>query len=325
MIFQEDVPQAASFGTIVKKILDALNFHFVDQPGGMRVSIMSLLMLVIIVCGAVIVSRYVRRFISKRVLPRFHHLDTGLQYTLMRVLHYVIMIGATLWAVKLGLAVDLTGVAVVLGFLSVGVGFGLQYLAADLASGFILLFERPLRIGDRLKLGEIEGRVNSIRLRSTTLVTNDEVMVIVPNSEMVRNRVVNLSYSPRVRIRIPIGAAYANDVQDVTAALIEAAQAVEQVMQDPPPKVHLKGFGDSSIDFELLVWIDQPHNQQQIRSDINYQIDRVFRARKLEIPFPQQDIHLRTNLLEIKQAESRFNGAAQGGDLETGTSHSRKH
>jgi small-conductance mechanosensitive channel len=310
MIFQEDTSQASSSGMILKKILDVLNFHFVEQPGGIRISIMSLLMFGLVICGAVIVSRYIRGFVSKRVLPRFHHLDGGLQYTMMRVLHYVIMMGAVLWAVKLGLAIDLTGVAVVLGFLSVGVG--LQYLAADLASGFILLFERPVRVGDQVKLGEIEGHVKSIRLRSTTLATNDEAMVIVPNSEMVRNRVVNLSYSPRVRIRVPISAAYASDVQEVTTALLEAAQAVEQVMQEPPPKVQLEGFGDSAIDFVLLVWINQPHNHQQIRSDINYQIDRVFRARKLEMPFPQRDLHLRTNVLEIRQAEldMKLNDAA---------------
>lgn len=301
MIFQAN-PPPSSLSAIVEKIIHVLNYHFITQP--VQVSIMSLLLFLLVLIGGLAVSRYTRRFISKRVFPRFHHLDAGLEYTLLRVLHYVIMIGGTLWALKLGFSVDLTGIAVILGFLSVGVGFGLQYLAADLASGFILLFERPLRIGDRLRLGDIEGRVDGIRMRSTTLITNDGIMVIVPNSELVRNKVVNWSYSPHVRLRIPIGVAYGSDIGAVTQSLLDAAQAVDQVMKDPSPKVQLKGFGDSAIDFELLVWIDQPHDHQQIRSDLNYQIERVFREQEIEIPFPQRDLHLRTGALEIKHTES---------------------
>ncbi|MGA9774074.1 MAG: mechanosensitive ion channel domain-containing protein [Blastocatellia bacterium] len=302
LILLQDEPQPSSFSAIVEKILDVLNAPFIRPQGGQfSVSIMSLFLLVLIIFLATRVSRYVRRFLENRVLPRFHHIDSGLRYTLLRILHYLIMILATLWAVKLGFSVDLTGIAVILGFLSVGVGFGLQYIASDLASGFILLFERPLRVGDRLKLGDIEGRVDSIRLRSTTMITNDDVTVIVPNSELVRNRVVNWSYCNRVRIRIPVGAAYGSDVRKVTDALLEAARSAERTMKDPPAKVYLKSFGDSAIDFELLVWIDKPHDHQQIRSDINYEIERLFREQEIEIPFPQRDLHLRSSSIELAQ------------------------
>lgn len=279
-----------------------MNTPFIGETGQQyRVSIMSLLFFVLVIVVAVFVSRYARRFLEKRVLPRFHHLDAGLRYTLLRIIHYIIMILALLWAVKLGFMVDLTGVAVILGFLSVGVGFGLQYIASDLASGFILLFERPLRVGDRLKIGDIEGRVEAIKLRSTTVVTNDDVTVIVPNSELVRNRVVNWSYSSRVRIRIPIGAAYGCDVRKVTDTLIEATNKVENALKEPPPKVYLMGFGDSAINFELLIWIDRPHDHQQIRSDINYEIERLFSEREIEIPFPQRDLRLRSGSIRISQ------------------------
>lgn len=302
LIFLQEEAQQSSFSAIVKKVIDVLNTPFINPQGGQfSVSIMSLFLLVLIIILASRVSRYVQRFLEKRVLPRFHHIDVGLRYTLLRILHYIIMILAVLWAVKLGFSVDLTGVAVILGFLSVGIGFGLQYIASDLASGFILLFERPLRVGDRLKLGDIEGRVDSIRLRSTTLTTNDDVTVIVPNSELVRGKVVNWSYCNRVRIRVPVGAAYGSDVRKVTDALIEAARSAERTMKDPPPKVYLKGFGDSAIDFELLVWIDKPHDHQQIRSDINYEIERLFREQEIEIPFPQRDLHLRSSSIEIAQ------------------------
>lgn len=302
LILLQDEPQQSSFSAILEKMLHVLNTPFINPQGGQfSVSIMSLFLLILIIFIATRISLYVRRFLEKRVLPRFHHIDSGLRYTLLRVLHYVIMILAVLWAVKIGFSIDLTGVAVILGFLSVGVGFGLQYIASDLASGFILLFERPLRVGDRLKLGDTEGRVDSIRLRSTTLITNDDVTVIVPNSELVRNKVVNWSYCNRVRIKIPIGAAYGSDVRKVTEALVEAARSAERTMKDPPPKVYLKGFGDSAIDFELLVWIDKPHDHQQIRSDINYEIERLFREQEIEIPFPQRDLHLRSSSIEIAQ------------------------
>lgn len=302
LIFLQDEPQSSSFSAIIEKILHVLNTPFINPQGGQfSVSAMSLVLLVLIIFLATRFSLYVRRFLENRVLPRFHHIDAGLRYTLLRILHYVIMILAILWAVKLGFSVDLTGVAVILGFLSVGIGFGLQYIASDLASGFILLFERPLRVGDRLRLGDIEGRVDSIRLRSTTLTTNDDVTVIVPNSELVRSKVVNWSYCNRVRIRLPASAAYGSDVRKVTSALISAGNAVDHVLKDPPPKVYLKGFGESAIDFELLAWIDRPHDHQQIRSDINYEIERLFREQEIEIPFPQRDLRLRSGSIEIAQ------------------------
>lgn len=314
-----EAPPQSSFSAIFKKIIQVLNDPFIGQPGSQySVSIMSLLMLIMVIIGATFVSRYARHFLEKRVLPRFHHIDAGLRYTLLRILHYIIMILATLWGVKLGFAVDLTGIAVILGFLSVGVGFGLQYIASDLASGFILLFERPLRVGDRLRMGDFEGRVDSIRLRSTTLITNDDITVIVPNSELVRTKVVNWSYCKRVRIRIPAGAAYGSDVRKVSDALIEAGRAVEHVLKDPPPKVYLMGFGDSSVNFELLAWIDRPHDHQQIRSDINYQIERVFREREIEIPFPQRDLRLRSGSIQFLQNGGGLK-VVEGGEIELET------
>jgi potassium efflux system protein len=315
----EAAPQPSSFGSVIERIIHVLNTPFISPQGGQfSVSIMSLFLLVLVIFLATQVSRYVRKFLEKRVLPRFHHIDAGLRYTLLRIMHYVIMILGTLWAVKLGFSIDLTGVAVILGFLSVGVGFGLQYIASDLASGFILLFERPLRVGDRLKIGDIEGRVDSIRLRSTSLVTNDDVTVIVPNSELVRNKVVNWSYCNRVRIKIPVGAAYESDVRKVSAALVEAGRSIDHVLKDPPPKVYLKSFSESSIDFELLVWIDKPHDHLQIRSDINYEIDRLFREREIEMPFAQRDLRLRSGSIELAQNGSGLK-LLVGGEIEDET------
>jgi potassium efflux system protein len=218
------------------------------------------------------------------------HLTPSSRFALLRLLHYFIIVAGLLYGVKLGFSIDLTSVAVLFGFLSVGIGFGLQYIASDLFSGLILLFERPVRVGDRLKVGDIEGRVENISLRTTLIITNDRIAVIVPNSDLVRNKIINWSYdSQKVRIRLPVGVSHSSDLDEVREALLAAGGAVKDVLDNPAPQVYLVSFGDSSINFELLVWIDQPHKHQQICSDVNFQIAKVFRERGIEIPFIQRD------------------------------------
>ena len=185
-------------------------------------------------------------------------------------------------------------IAVLFTALSVGIGFGLQYIAADIASGFILLFERPIRIGDRITIGEDEGDVQSINLRTTIVTTNDRIAIIVPNSKLVGQRVVNWSYGdPRARIAIPIGVAVDSDIELVTQTLIEAAHGVANVLDEPKPRVQLLKFGDYSLDFRLLVWTNQPRRHVQIRSDINYRIARLFREHSIKIPYPTQEFLLK--------------------------------
>lgn len=305
MLLQE-APQPSIGSEVLQRVLRILNTPLIKQEGQFSVSVMSIFLLVVVLIVAALISRVVRGILEKRVLPRFHHIDAGMRYTLLRVVHYLIITIGVVYSFKLGFAIDLTSIAVLFGFLSVGIGFGLQYIASDIASGFILLFERPVRVGDRLKIGDIEGRVEVISLRSTRMVTNDDVTVVIPNSELTKNNIINWSYCNRVRIRIPAGVAYGSDVDKVTDALIEAARLADKVMKDPPPKVHLKKFGDSSIDFELLVWIEMAHNHAQIRSDINYAIERIFRRERIEIPFPQRDLHLRSGSVGIARRQSGF-------------------
>jgi small-conductance mechanosensitive channel len=197
-------------------------------------------------------------------------------------------------ALKQAFALDLTSIAVLFTALSVGIGFGLQYIAADIASGFILLFERPIRIGDRITIGEDEGDVQSINLRTTIVTTNDRIAIIVPNSKLVSQRVVNWSYGdPRARIAIPIGVADDSDIELVTQTLIEASRGVSNVLEEPKPRVQFLKFGDYSLDFRLLVWTNQPRRHVQIRSDINYRIARLFREREIRIPYPTQEFLLK--------------------------------
>jgi small-conductance mechanosensitive channel len=279
--------------TIINNAYEILNRHF-GSAGKFSFSILTVLLFFVIVVVTVWISRRLQALLQKRVLPKLE-IDAGLEYTLLRVTHYVIIIFGVLYGLKIGFDVDMTSVAVVLGFLSVGIGFGLQYIASDLVSGFILLFERPMRIGDRIKVGDVEGRVQSISVRTTIICTNDNLAVIVPNSELVRNRFVNYSYgSPEVRIAVPVGVAYGSDIEQVKAALIQAAGAVEDVLAEPAPQVRLKGFADSAIDFDLLVWIREPHNHQQIRSKINFEILEAFASHGIQIPFPRRDLWVRS-------------------------------
>ena len=261
--------------------------------GRITVSVSSVIVGAIVLVFTLFIARASTTLIHRRIASR-HHIDPGLRYTICRLVKYVVITVGTLVALKQAFALDLTSIAVIFTALSVGIGFGLQYIAADIASGFILLFERPIRIGDRITIGEDEGDVQSINLRTTVVTTNDQIAIIVPNSKLVSQRVVNWSYGdPRARIAIQIGVADDSDIDLVTRTLVEAAKNVSNVLPDPEPCVQFLKFGDYTLDFRLLVWTDQPKRHIQIRSDINYRIAQLFRAREIKIPYPTQEFLLK--------------------------------
>ncbi|HEX6716385.1 MAG TPA: mechanosensitive ion channel domain-containing protein [Pyrinomonadaceae bacterium] len=261
--------------------------------GRITVSVSSVIVGTVVLIVTIFVARWLSYLIDRRLATR-RHIDSGLRYTICRLAKYLIVTIGLLVALKQAFALDLTSIAVIFTALSVGIGFGLQYIAADIASGFILLFERPIRIGDRITIGDDEGDVESINLRTTVISTNDRIAIIVPNSKLVSQRVVNWSYGdPRARISIPIGVADDSDIQLVTDTLIEAARDVPNVLEDPKPRVQFLKFGDYSLDFRLLVWTSHPRRHVQIRSDINYRIARLFRERSIKIPYPTQEFLLR--------------------------------
>ena len=283
---------------------DSLNriWHYLNDKhsiGNLSVSVTAIVFGILIFAAALLMSRTLSALLQRRIAKRAY-LDPGLQYTLGRLTQYVIVALGTLLALRTALNLDLTSIALLFTALSVGIGFGLQYIAADIASGFILLFERPVRVGDRITIGEDEGDVQSINLRTTVVATNNRVSIIVPNSKLVSQRLINWSYGdPRARIAIPIGVSAESDIDLVTQTLLKAAEGVDNVLKDPPPKVQFLKFGDWSLDFRLLVWTNRPRLHMQIRSDINYRIDKLFREAKIEIPYPQTELRIRQGSLHI--------------------------
>jgi len=277
---------------IFRRIWSYLTFRFIDSPN-LKVSAARLVIGIALLVLSLFFSGKLSSLLDRRIARRTH-INPGLRYTIARLLRYLLITIAIVAVLKGAFELDLTSVAVVFTALSVGIGFGLQYIAADIASGFILLFEQPIRVGDRITIGDDEGDVQSIKLRTTIIFTNDRIAIIVPNSRLVSQRVINWSYGdPRARIAIPISVATTSDVNVVTETLLRAAEGVENVLTDPPPKVQFLKFGDYSLDFRLLVWTRQPNRHPQIKSDINYRIERLFRETGIEIPYPKQEFLLR--------------------------------
>jgi small-conductance mechanosensitive channel len=283
-----------------KSVVARIWFYLTYQPiPNVKASIVSLIEGAFIFALALFLSRTLSRMLQNRIAKQAY-LDPGLRYTMGRLTQYIVITLGLLLALSTAFDLNFTSLAVVFTALSVGIGFGLQYIAADIASGFILLFERPVRVGDRITIGEDEGDVQSINLRTTVVATNDRISIIVPNSKLVSQRLINWSYGdPRARIAIPISVSAESDIDLVTQTLLKAAEGVDNVLKDPAPKVQFLKFGDWSLDFRLLVWTNRPRLHMQIRSDINYRIERLFREAGIEIPYPQHELRIRKGSLHI--------------------------
>ncbi|HKC66034.1 MAG TPA: mechanosensitive ion channel domain-containing protein [Pyrinomonadaceae bacterium] len=296
-----------------QSVLDRV-WYYINYPfhiGKFQISLANAVIGILIFVVAIIISRSIRSFMERR-MARHARLDPGIQYTVLRLIHYFVITIGLLFALKTAFDLDLTTFAVIFSALSIGIGFGLQFIAGDIASGFILLFERPVRVGDFITITGpnnklTEGRVQSINLRTTIVRTNDNITAVVPNSKLVNQNLINWSYGERrSRISIPIGVAYDSDIDLVTQTLQRAAEGVEHVLEEPKPRVQFLNFGDYSLNFRLLIWTDRPRRHAQIKSDINYRIQRLFKEAKIEIPFPQQDLNLRGGSLQFIPANSEL-------------------
>lgn len=280
-----------------------VGYTFLTQPlvklGNNEVSMLSLLEISAFLVLVIAISRGFKRLLKRVVLSKTS-LDRGQQEAIATVTGYFVVLFGLIVGLQAA-GVDLRALTVIAGAVSIGIGFGLQNIANNFLSGLIILAERPIKVGDRIEVGNVTGEVVKISARSTSVLTNDDVTIIVPNSEFISNRVINWSHSaPRVRFHIPVSAAYGVDARLVEKALLEVAAENPNVRKDPPPVVRFKEFGDSSLNFELYVWTSVLlHRQGRLRSELNFAIYEKFKTLGIQIPFPQRDLHLRSGTLNV--------------------------
>lgn len=260
----------------------------------------SLLLILIAVFIITLANRLSRIFTSLLMPPLYDHyrLDTGLQFTFNRILHYSLMVVAVIISLTT-VGIDLSVLTVFAGVLGVGIGFGMQNIANNFISGLIILFERPIKVGDRVIINDIIGDVEKIKMRATIIRTLDNERIIMPNSYFIEEQVVNHSYGDnRLRLVVPIGVAYGSDVDLVRELLLRVAKEEKEnsmyVLEKPNPFINFIGFGDSSLDFQLFIWISSPKAAVETKSNLNFRINRILKENNVEIPFPQRDLHVRS-------------------------------
>jgi len=265
-------------------------------------------------------SRILRHALE-RVAHRRNVMSESSLYTLTRLLHYALLtIGFFVGLSSIGL--DFTKLALLVSAIGVGLGFGLQAVFSNFVSGLIILFERSLKVGDFVELESgVTGEVREINIRSTLITTNDNVDILVPNSEFVNGRVINWTLRDALRrIRVPFGVAYGSNKELVRTAALEAAREVEYTLWDSPgrePKVWLVGFGDSSLNFELVVWLatrEAVKRPGAVMAAYTWALESALTQHGLEIPFPQRDLHLRSVLGRTEGNLGGLNSGQRNGD-----------
>lgn len=271
-------------------------YRFLDQPvfsiGDSHVSMLSIAFFLAATIFVFVVAAWAKRLLVKRIFPRYH-IEIGLGEAIGTIIQYLVtVIGFVIVLDSAG--IDLSSLKIIAGALGVGIGFGLQSIVNNFVSGLIILFERPIKVGDRIEVGGVNGDVVKISARATTVVTNDNISIIVPNSEFTSNSVTNWSHSNKVvRFNYPVGVAYKEDPERIKQALLEVADENEGVLKNPHPDVLFDSFGDSSLNFTLRVWTVQYMTRPGVlRSQLYYAVFEKFKQMNVEIPFPQRDLHI---------------------------------
>jgi small-conductance mechanosensitive channel len=266
----------------VRRVLD----YPVFPSSGITVA--SLLALVLLFGLVVLAERVVRRYFITRLLGRTH-LEPAMQFALARVVGYALLALGFFISLQM-VGVNLTSLSFLAGAVGVGFGFGLQNIISNFISGLIILAERPIKIGDRVEIGGVAGQVREISLRSTTVVTNDNMAIIVPNANFITQQVTNWSYEdPRVRFRIPFGVAHGTDLPTLRKLMMEVAAGHPKVLKEPKPELFCIGITEDGLNFELAVWSSEATTSpRQFRSDLFFAIDQKLRENAIKLPAPPQ-------------------------------------
>ena len=257
----------------------------------MRISLARILAGIVLFIALLFATRLFQRWMRERAAQS--RIDPSIANSIETVVGYAGIAVAALIAVSYA-GFDITSLAIVAGALSLGIGFGLQSIVNNFVSGLILLIERPIKVGDRLIVGDQQGHVRRISVRATEIETFDRVSLIIPNSELITGRVLNWTHRDQhAAFNVKVGVAYSADPEQVIAILVKCAEAHPQVLRVPPPTAVLEGFGDSALLFNLRITLPDVGNHVAVQSDLRVAILKELRAAGIEIPFNQLDVTLR--------------------------------
>lgn len=279
----------------VTAVSDPTLWQYPIEIGNLRFTPLSILVGFVLFLFLGFAAKLLKNFLRGRLFPRLGF-SYGASAAVSSLIGYgFLLIGALVIMPVMIRGFNLDTLSVILGAVSFGIGFGLRNVADNFFSGLIILVERPIKLGDRIQVEDTFGTVVDIRARSTTVRTNDNIDIIIPNSQIISEQVTNLSHQDlRVRFRIPVGVHYTSDVRLVEQALLEAAGGCPNVLKQPPPTVHFLNFGDSALDFSLNVWTETLHDRPKVlASEVNFAIWDAFAKYEISIPYPQRDIYVK--------------------------------
>jgi len=239
-------------------------------------------------------SKRFRSFLVTKILVKASF-ELGARNSIGMIARFIFLFVGGIVIVQ-GAGIDLSSLSLLAGALGVGIGFGLQNITDNFISGIIILFEKPIKVGDRIVVSDVEGDVINISVRATTILTNENISIIVPNSEFISSRVINWSHNDRnIRFNIPLGVSYSEDPVEVRKILMEVADENPHVLKNPEPHVFFDEFADSSLNFTLAIWTSSHTDKPRIlKSELYFSIFEKFKEKGIEIPFPQRDIHIKS-------------------------------
>lgn len=279
-----------------KKIL---NFHLISTKQ-VTISIYHIFIILLIFFITHLILLGVKKVFKRQT--ESNHIDIGLGASIFQIIKYII------WVVAIVISLESIGVNVTIllagsAALLVGLGMGMQHIFNDIISGIIILFERSLKVTDIVEVDGIIGKVEEIGIRTSRIVTRDNIQMIIPNSKFISDNVVNWSHNEQeTRFGVEVGVAYGSDVELVKKILLECADAHDRISQTRPSFVSFKNFGESSLDFKLYFWTSDSFQVEKLQSDLRFMIDAKFREHNISIPFPQRDIHI----IKAEKTEDTF-------------------
>ncbi|MEQ8473767.1 MAG: mechanosensitive ion channel [Marinoscillum sp.] len=270
------------------------------QLGENNITLGKILYLIFSFVILLFVAKRVKKVLVENILVKAK-MEQSIRATIGTITKFaLIVVGSVIIVQSAG--IDLTALTLVAGALGVGIGFGLQNITDNFISGIIILFEKPIKVGDRIDVGDVQGNVISISFRATQILTNDNISIIVPNSEFISSKVINWSHNDRnIRFKIPVGVSYKEDPEKIRTILMNVASENPNVLKYPEPSVLFDEYGDSSLNFFLAVWTTTYTDRPRVlKSELYFEIFKKFKEQNVEIPFPQRDIHIRTQPVTIE-------------------------